>query len=34
MTYRAKNCDLCNILSQKSPHETHVLYKLTADLIM
>ena len=34
MTYRAKNFDLCNILSQKSPHETHVLYELTAGLIM
>ena len=28
MTYRAKNFDLCNILSQISPHETHVLYEL------
>ena len=34
MTYRAKNFDLSNILSQKSPHETHVFYKLTAGLIM
>ena len=34
MTYRAKNFDLCNILSKKSPHETHVLYEFTAGLIM
>ena len=34
MTYGTKNLDVCNILSQKSPHETHVLYEITAGLIM
>ena len=34
MTNRAKNFDLCNILSQKSPHGTHVLYELTGGLII